>query len=142
MGYKKSGAGEPSGREPDFPLVIGLVLKWGVTISSTLIAAGSILMFVDGQTGYPASGLVGQLTSKYSGLPLGVASVIQGASALKPFAIIDMGLLVLLATPILRVAISIPLFTIEKRVSFVVITSVVLTILMLSVLVVAPLVSS
>jgi uncharacterized membrane protein len=57
---------------------------------------------------------------------------------LKPYAVIDLGLLVLLATPVARVVVSVPLFAEQKRYAFVAITATVLVILLLSMFVVAP----
>jgi uncharacterized membrane protein len=58
--------------------------------------------------------------------------LIQGIAAAKPYAIIELGLLILLATLIARVAISIFLFAGEKRYVFVAITATVLAILLVS----------
>ncbi|HEV2390170.1 MAG TPA: DUF1634 domain-containing protein, partial [Nitrososphaerales archaeon] len=73
---------------------------------------------------------------------VGLSPLLQGLAVAKPYAIIDLGLVVLLATPVARVVISIFLFLGEKRYAFVAITATVLAILMLSVFVVAPLISS
>jgi uncharacterized membrane protein len=73
---------------------------------------------------------------------LGLGSLLQGVSAAKPFAIIDLGLIMLFATPIARVAISTLLFFQEKRYLFVWITVIVLGILLLSTFVIGPILSS
>jgi uncharacterized membrane protein len=127
---------------PDFASIIGSLLRWGVVLSSSIIALGCALLFAEGETGYAGLATTAGLTDKFGGLPMGLPSVFEGVLALKPYAVIDLGLLILLATPILRVAVSIPLFALERRFAFVLITGTVLAILMLSILVIAPLASS
>ena len=127
-------------RETGFKSAIGLVLRYGVVLAFAFVALGSILLFLEGQTGYRPLGTAEQLFAARNDLT-GLAPLIQGVESAKPYAIIDLGLVVLLATPVARVAISIFLFLDEKRYAFVAITVTVLAILMLSIFVVAPLVS-
>jgi uncharacterized membrane protein len=125
--------------ENDFNRIIGLVLRFGVTIAFAVIALGSGLLFVEGQSGYGSLGSAEQLYSNR--FVLGLGSLLQGVIAAKPFAIIDLGLIILFATPIARVAISIFLFFEEKRYIFVWITILVLSILLFSTFVIGPLLS-
>jgi uncharacterized membrane protein len=127
-------------RERDFNTIIGHVLRFGVTIAFAVIALGSGLLFAEGQTGYGPMGSADQLYSNR--FVLGLGSLFQGVFSAKPFAIIDLGLILLFATPLARVAISIFLFSEEKRYIFVLITIIVLTILLLSTFVIGPLLSS
>ncbi|HZY94703.1 MAG TPA: DUF1634 domain-containing protein [Candidatus Bathyarchaeia archaeon] len=126
--------------EKDFNRTIGLVLRVGVTIAFAVIAIGSGLLFVEGQSGYGSPGSAEQLYNNR--FVLGLAPLFQGVFAAKPFAIIDFGLILLFATPLARVFISIFLFFEEKRYIFVWITIVVLSILLLSTFVIGPLLSS
>lgn len=126
--------------QKDFNRIIGLVLRFGVTIASAVIAVGSVLLFVEGQSGYGSLSSAEQLYS--SRFVLGLAPLFQGVIMVKPFAIIDLGLILLFATPLARVAISIFLFFEEKRYIFVWITILVLSILLLSTFVIGPLLSS
>ncbi len=128
-------------REIDFKAAIGLVLRYGVVASFAIVALGSVLLFLEGQTGYYQMGTAEQLFGAQNKFLIGLAPLIQGVASARPYAIIDLGLVVLLATPVARVVISIFLFVEEKRFVFVAITATVLTILVLSMLVVAPLVS-
>lgn len=125
----------------DFRVVIGLVLRYGVVASFVLVAVGSALLFLEGHTGYSVLGSAEDLTGAHSRSLVGLASLVQDVAAGKPYAVIDLGLIVLLATPVARVAISIALFLEERKYIFVAITVTVLAILMLSMFVVAPLVS-
>lgn len=123
----------------DFNTVIGLVLRYGVIISFSIIAVGSILLFVEGQTGYYPLGSAEQLFGRHNHFLIGLVPLVQGVISAKPYAIIDMGLLVLLATPVARVFISIFLFVEEKRYIFVLITVTVLALLLFSAFVLGPL---
>jgi uncharacterized membrane protein len=126
--------------ERDFNGIIGYVLRYGVTIAFAVIALGSGLLFAEGQTGYRSLSNAEQLYS--SRFVLGLVPLFQGVLAAKPFAIIEFGLILLFATPIARVAISIFLFFEERRYVFVWITIIVLIILLLSTFVIGPLLST
>ena len=127
--------------EAGFREAIGLVLRYGVIASFALVALGSLLLFLEGQTGYYPIGTAEQLFDAQNGFLVGLSPLIQGVASAKPYAIIDLGLVVLLATPVMRVVISLFLFLDERRYAFVAITATVLAILLLSMFVVAPLVS-
>jgi len=128
-------------KDVDFDLVIGLVLRYGVISSFIIVAFGSFLLFAEGQTGYYSIGSSEQLYESYNGVVIGLVPLVQGVASAKPYAIIDLGLIVLLATPLARVVISLFLFLNEKRYAFVGITIGVLAVLLLSMFVIAPLVS-
>ncbi len=66
--------------------------------------------------------------------PTNLQTILDGLFSLKPFAIIDLGLIMLIAIPILRVGMSIILFLIEEDKKYVIITTLVLIILILSIL--------
>lgn len=127
-------------KEVDFNAVIGLVLRYGVIISFAVVGVGSILLFAEGQTGYYPLGGAEQLVSMNNRLLIGLAPLIQGVASAKPYAIIDLGLLILLATPVARVFVSIFLFLKEGRYIFVLITVTVLALLLFSMFVLGPLV--
>ncbi len=125
----------------DFKAVIGLVLRYGVIASFAIVALGSTLLFLEGRTGYNQLGTAEELFRAQNSFLIGPLPLVQGLASAKPYAIIELGLIVLLATPVARVVISIFLFAEEKRYIFVAITASVLAILVLSMFVVAPLVS-
>jgi uncharacterized membrane protein len=126
--------------ERRFDRIIGLVLRYGVTISFAIVAFGSILLFVESQTGYGALGTAEQLSN--ARFLLGPGALFQGVFAGRPFAIIELGLVVLFATPVARVFVSIFLFVEEKRYIFVGITILVLAILLLSTFVIGPILAN
>ncbi len=128
-------------KEVDFNTVIGMVLRYGVIASFTVIGVGSVLLFAEGQTGYYPLGSAEQLFERHNRFLIGLVPLIQGVISAKPYAIIDLGLLILLATPIARVFISIFLFLKERRYIFVLITITVLALLLFSMFVLGPLMS-
>lgn len=128
-------------KEVDFNTVIGMVLRYGVIISFAVIGVGTILLFAEGQTGYYPLTTAEQLFERQNRFLIGLVPLIQGIISAKPYAIIDLGVLILLATPMARVFISIFLFLNERRYIFVLITITVLALLLFSMFVVGPLVS-
>jgi uncharacterized membrane protein len=106
--------------------VVSWVLLIGVSIAAALIGAGLLGSF--------AVGWRGSLT----GLPHtdvaidSFGDLAEGLRALRPQAIAQLGLLVLVATPILRVATSLIAFALERDRLYVGLTSIVLAILLAS----------
>lgn len=105
-------------------LIISGVLHGGVLLSAGLIALGVILYYAryfadGGHAGAPE-------------IPRTLGAVASGLRALDPVSVIATGLLVLLATPVARVAVSIVAFALERDRAYVIITSLVLLILLIS----------
>ncbi len=121
-------------------LLIAQLLRVGVILSFTIIAIGIGAVLVTGQTGYDQIHLDDlQSILAYSGkhpyFPNSVTDVFTGLVALKPYAIIALGLIVLIAIPVMRVAVSVIAFAIERDRLYVLITAFVLTMLLLSFLI-------
>ena len=106
-------------------LIISHVLRGGVLLSAAVILGGVTLFYLR----YFA--LVGR-PEHTAAFPHTLAAVGQGLAGGDPLAIIALGLLVLLATPVVRVAVSIVAFGLERDWRYVVITSIVLLILLTS----------
>ena len=105
-------------------LVISNVLRGGVLLSAIIISAGVILFYLrDAQSAH------GLLDHPY---PHSLAGVISGLAQGSPISIIALGLLLLLSTPVVRVAVSIFAFSLERDWRYVAITSLVLAILIAS----------
>ncbi|BDZ30523.1 DUF1634 domain-containing protein [Lactiplantibacillus sp. WILCCON 0030] len=102
-------------------LMIGQILRIGVVVSATVIVFGIILMLIQGGGGYP-NGVQ----------PTGFRTIFTGVLALRPFAVIMLGLFLLILTPTLRVAVSIYAFAVEKDHLYVWITTAVLIILIIA----------
>lgn len=109
-------------------VIIGDLLRTGVLLSGIIIfAGGSLYLIHDGQT--PVH--YGQFDPNRAELR-SVVPVIKGAFGLDPRAIIQMGLLLLIATPVARVLFSIVAFAMERDWTYVWITVIVLGILTFS----------
>jgi uncharacterized membrane protein len=105
-------------------LVISYVLRGGVLLSAAIILAGVVMFYYQYYTtsGHAIS----------TAFPHSLAGVFADLAHGNPLGIILLGLLVLLATPFARVAVSIVAFALEHDWRYVVITSLVLIILVAS----------
>ncbi len=116
--------------------IIGWILRIGVTASAICIALGLLLLFITQATGYQSFSNVANLVSYSHGaggrFPTSPGDVISGVAQLKPYALIALGLLLLILTPVIRVAASIVIFLLEHDYAYVLITAVVLLILVVS----------
>lgn len=117
-------------------MFIARLLRWGVLISFITVAIGIGLLILTGNTGYHAVRL-DDLNSivQYRmppDFPNTLGDVLNGALALRPYGIIALGLVILIAIPVLRVAVSVIAFAVERDWLYVLITSFVLLVLLLS----------
>jgi uncharacterized membrane protein len=126
-------AGENAGADGGGPQVmeifISRVLFSGLVLSTLVVIAGGALLLT-GQGGNLHN------VQSFHGEPMALSSlggIVSTALALRPKAIIQLGLLLLVATPITRVGLSVLLFWRKKDYLYVGITSVVLTILLLAI---------
>lgn len=103
---------------------IGWVLQIGVILSALVIVVGLILLAFQPDKFAP---------QRLQTFPQTFAQVWAGLFNFRPQAIITLGLLLLIATPVLRVIVSIVAFAVERDIRFVVITLVVLCILLFSI---------
>ncbi|WP_338823713.1 hypothetical protein MHOCP_19030 [Moorella humiferrea] len=101
--------------------LISLTLRMGVILSSMITAGGLLLLLFSGQSGYPTGNF-----------PTSISQVLSGLFQLKPFAIIETGLLILLLTPVFWVAASIFAFFIRRDFIYTLISIYVLLMLLLS----------
>lgn len=109
-------------QKPDMEVLISAAMRGGVYLSAAVIVLGLVLHFATGISGYPRGTF-----------PTSIGAVIQGASQLKPAAIVSLGLFLLIATPIFRVALSVLLFLFEKDYLYAGITLAVFLILVLAI---------
>ena len=111
-------------------LFIGMLLRVGVIVAASVAAVGGIWFLIvhGGEVPHYAAfhGEPGFLRS----LP----GVVQGVVALRSEAVVQLGLLLLIAVPILRVAVSVIAFALERDWLYVVVTALVLAILVFSLL--------
>ena len=104
--------------------LIGWVLQGGVLLSAAVILLGVFLEFLQPNKFAP---------QKLQMFPHTFAQVWTGLLMLRPQSVIALGLLLLIATPVIRVAVSIIAFLAEHDWRFVVITLLVLLILLFSI---------
>lgn len=103
--------------------VIGWILQVGVLLSAAIILVGLLLLPTR-----PGGLSVERLLT----FPTSFAQVGQGLLQLRPQAIISLGLLLLIATPVVRVAASIVTFAFERDRLYALITAAVLALLLFS----------
>jgi len=110
-----------------FRLLLSRLLLGGVTASAALMAAGLLAALAVGWTGsLTGAAPVMHDVGDFSGALAGVLD-------LRPFAIVQLGLLVLLATPVLRVATSLVAFALEGDRLYALISALVLAVLLTSI---------
>ncbi len=105
-------------------LFISKFLKYGVITSGTVITLGFILFVATGTSGYDDGSF-----------PLELHQIALGLISLKPYSIIQSGLILLILLPVMRVALSVVLFFRERDFLYVKITLLVLMILLVSFLI-------
>ncbi len=113
--------------------IVSALLRYGVSISLALVLLGGVLLVAE--TGLGESLRVDPRVAPIEGMaqpwPTTIGGVLRGALALHPDALILLGLLLLIATPVLRVVVSMVLFLAEGDYVYVGITLFVLAMLVL-----------
>jgi len=118
--------------------LVSRVLEIGVVVSLALLVVGSVLLFIRGDSGYGQSlHDTTRLTHPpqrgvSAAFPHSVQAVFSGVAHGRPYAVIGLGLLVLIATPVVRVAATLVGFVRAKDASYIAITAIVLAVLLLS----------
>ena len=115
-------------------LALAMLLRAGVLLAAALVLAGGLLYLVRDGGLRPH---YGQFTGEPGNLQH-PGGVLTAALHLQPLGLIQLGVLVLLVTPVVRVAFSLLAFAREKDLTYVGMTAVVLLVLVLSLLGVLP----
>ncbi|HZL35860.1 MAG TPA: DUF1634 domain-containing protein [Tepidisphaeraceae bacterium] len=113
-------------------ILISSILRIGVMVSLAVIIIGSAMSYVHHPELVRSSAELHRLTRPTSDFPRTIAQVWNGVRHRRGRAVIVAGLGLLIATPVVRVAVSILAFVYEKDPVFVIITSIVLALLLLS----------
>jgi len=112
--------------------LVGVVLLVGVLISATVIVVGVTLLIPPGND---KQLLLSQLFSEHdvliAGLPRSFGMIVRGALKGQPVAVIDVGLLLLIFTPVMRVALSAVFFAVRRDRLYAIVSTVVLALLLL-----------
>ena len=113
-------------------LVISTLLRSGVVLSLAIVVAGLALSFAHHPDYWTSHSMLKQITTPGRVVPHSIRDVVRGVAELRGEAVIALGLLLLIATPVLRVAVSIAVFLLDRDWVFVAITTFVLAMLILS----------
>ncbi|MCL5046368.1 MAG: DUF1634 domain-containing protein [Actinobacteria bacterium] len=97
---------------------ISAVLRVGVVLSAAIVGIGLVMVIVHG-TGF-------------AGYPTTISGVIAGILTLNPKTVVDLGLLLLIATPVIRVGMSVAIFVYERDYLYAAVTLFVLLVLLIS----------
>ncbi|MGZ4777988.1 MAG: DUF1634 domain-containing protein [Thermoanaerobaculia bacterium] len=120
-------------REPRWvDLAISRLLRTGVLLSIFIIATGLAVTFVHHPDYFSSRPALGTLTNVDDQFPRTIRAVVRGVLDGRGQAIASLGLLLLIATPVARVALSIAIFAVEHDRLYVMITTLVLLLLILS----------
>ncbi len=116
--------------------ILGDALRLGVILAAAVIAFG-FLLFMILNSSVSASMFIQYNPNKvpHGNFSVSLSGIAAGLGSLNPYSIIELGLLILLATPVTRVFLSIILFQVEGDRKYVYITLGVLLILLFSMLV-------
>ncbi|MDA4119549.1 MAG: DUF1634 domain-containing protein [Thaumarchaeota archaeon] len=116
--------------------VVGNVLRFGVLISAIIIVSGTLELIAANAN----SDVLGSIAYSPDRIPHGnfdvsLSGLASGLFALQAYSLIELGAIVLIATPVSRVLISVFLFAAEGDKLYVAVTAVVLFLLLFSMLV-------
>lgn len=117
-------------KDADVQLLIGNVLRWGVILSMLIVFCGGLIYVY--RHGHETASYY-----SFKGEPdflKSIKGIFEGVLAFKSRAIIQTGIIVLIATPIVRILLSIYSFLLEKDYRYVIITLIVLGIIITSML--------
>jgi uncharacterized membrane protein len=112
----------------DLDLSVAAMLRIGVTLAATVVFAGGILSLR-----HPGS-TAAEYTKFHAGSEAlrSLSGIFRGALHLQPESIIQLGLVILIATPVARVVLCVVGFARQRSALYVVISSIVLAILIFS----------
>ena len=137
MTSNSSGAASPSAPQEDHrvvqvEIVISWVLRIGVVTSLAVVVLGLALMFARRPDLLTSTTALQEFTQRGAAFPHTLTTVIQGISHLQGEAVIAIGLLLLILTPVARVAVSVLAFLYQRDHVFTLITLTVFIILLMS----------
>jgi uncharacterized membrane protein len=115
-------------------VTISLVLRIGVTLSALIFILGLVITFIHHPSFASFSGSVSfhSLTSVNSSFPHSFSALESSVAAGRGSGIIVLGTMLLILTPILRVAVAVVSFSLEKDPAMTLVTIFVLLVLILS----------
>ena len=125
-----TGEGKPTQRAGQMEQLLGILLRSGVILAAVVVAFGAVLFLLQHWSQQPQYGFFhGQPPELRS-----VGAVMTAAFKLDALAIIQMGVLLLIITPIARVVFSLVGFIVQRDWMYVGITAIVLALLLFGLL--------
>jgi uncharacterized membrane protein len=109
-------------------IILGNLLRIGVIISASVVVFGAVIFVF--KHGFEAPNYIS--FHKQNAGNWSIKTVVNGVLALHSYYIILLGIYILVATPVLRVAFSVVAFIYEKDKMYVIFTLIVLTVLLYS----------
>jgi uncharacterized membrane protein len=113
-------------------ILISNLLRAGVILSLFIVVMGTGLSFVHHHDYFSSPGELKRIVQSNSDFPHSIKAMMSGLRSLEGRSFVVLGLLMLIATPVMRVAVSIIAFAMQKDSIFVVLTTIVLLLLVLS----------
>lgn len=115
-------------KDRDVENIMGNLLRTGVIAAAVIVVTGAVMYLIESWGSRPEYGI-------FRGEPASLRSlggIINEAFSLNSRGIIQLGLLILIATPVARVVFAIIAFAMEKDHTYTVISTIVLLILLIS----------
>ena len=119
----------------DISRTIGYSLIIGVVVSASLMAAGAAVLFARGGGGGYALSQLASLTSPVNSRTIGIREILGGLASLDGISLIFLGIMVLIATPIVRVVLLVLQFIYERNRLYFALSIVVLADMLVAILV-------
>lgn len=114
--------------EERFEGVLGHVLRWGVVSAAAVVALGAAVFLVRHGSEFPVYQVFRGEPSDLKSVP----GILSDAAGGRGRGLIQLGLLLLIATPVTRVVLSVVVFVLQRDRRYVLITLVVLAVLLYS----------
>src|SRR5262245_6827133 len=95
-------------------ILISRLLRIGVSTSLTIVVLGTIFTFIHHRDYFSSASAMSEVTGDDARFPHTVAQVLRGVRQQQGRSIVLLGLLLLIATPVMRVAVSMLAFVYER----------------------------
>jgi uncharacterized membrane protein len=116
----------------DIEVLISTTLRIGVMLSVAVMLFGVVITFIHHPDYFHSRPALGELTNSREIFANTTGAVLRGVRELRGQSIAMLGILLLIVTPVVRVAISVVLFAAQRDRRYVLITAVVLALLLTS----------
>ncbi len=132
MSESSSGASHPREHLDLVEVLVARLLRWGVSLSMAIVVLGLITMCVRRPQDAYSYAALARLTGPHAAFPHSLPEIARGVVGLHGQAIMALGLVLLILTPVARVAASVVGFALERDRVFALVTAIVLAVLVVS----------